>query len=139
MPYNNNLNDELKKSTTQAGLKELLRYADRNSMAHSREVRLPFLSHKLVEFVFSLPNKFKLNQGWTKFILRTAMQPILPKTINWRVDKIGYEPPQAQWLKSERFTHQINTAANTLQLPMVHDTKNVFTQNWRLLMAANYL
>jgi asparagine synthase (glutamine-hydrolysing) len=139
MPYSNNLNEELKKSTTQAGLKELLRYADRNSMAHSREVRLPFLSHKLVEFVFSLPNEFKINKGWTKFILRTAMQPTLPRSINWRVDKIGYEPPQAQWLKSERFTHQINAAANTLQLPIVNDTKNVFTQNWRLLMAANYL
>ena len=38
--------------STGLGLKELLRYADRNSMAHSREVRLPFLSQKLVEFVF---------------------------------------------------------------------------------------
>ncbi len=39
-------------NTTREGLVELLRYADRNSMAHSREVRLPFLDHHLVEFVF---------------------------------------------------------------------------------------
>ena len=37
------------------GLEELLRFADRNSMAHGREVRLPFLNHELVEFIFSLP------------------------------------------------------------------------------------
>src|ERR1051326_1879748 len=52
------------------GLEELLRYADRNSMAHGREVRLPFLSHELVEFLFSLPSNFKIREGWTKWILR---------------------------------------------------------------------
>src|SRR6266545_4380552 len=44
-------------NTTRQGLVELLRYADRNSMAHSREVRLPFLDHRLVEFVFRLPDE----------------------------------------------------------------------------------
>ncbi len=41
------------------GLDELLRYADRNSMAHGREVRLPFLSHELVEFIFTLAAEFQ--------------------------------------------------------------------------------
>src|SRR6202008_716869 len=74
------LNKTLKQHTTLSGLKELLRYADRNSMAHSREVRLPFLSHKLVEFVFSLPDEYKLNNGWTKFILRSAIEDIFPSS-----------------------------------------------------------
>jgi asparagine synthase (glutamine-hydrolysing) len=82
------------------GLEELLRYADRNSMAHSREVRLPFLSHELVEFVFSLPSNFKIRNGFTKWILRNSMQDILPQEIAWRKDKIGYEPPQQQWMQS---------------------------------------
>ena len=69
-------------------------------MAHSREVRLPFLSHELVEFVFSLPATFKIHLGWTKYILRKAMENILPQEIAWRVDKIGYEPPQKEWLAS---------------------------------------
>lgn len=90
----------LKHDMTVSGLKELLRYADRNSMAHSVEVRLPFLSHKLVEFVFSLPDTFKLKEGWTKMILRETMGNILPAEITWRVDKVAYETPQETWLNN---------------------------------------
>ena len=61
------------------GLEELLRFADRNSMAHGREVRLPFLNHELVEFVFSLPSQLKMHEGWTKFLLRKAMDKKLPR------------------------------------------------------------
>ncbi|MDQ3665633.1 MAG: asparagine synthase (glutamine-hydrolyzing) [Acidobacteriota bacterium] len=84
--------------TTRKGLAELLRYADRNSMAHSREVRLPFLDHHLVEFVFKLPDRLLLRDGWTKWILRSAFRGIVPDAIGFRVDKLGYEPPQQRWL-----------------------------------------
>lgn len=84
--------------TTRRGLAELLRYADRNSMAHSREVRLPFLDHQLVEFVFKLPDRLLLRDGWTKWILRNAFRGIVPFSIAFRVDKLGYEPPQKRWL-----------------------------------------
>jgi len=84
--------------TTRQGLAELLRYADRNSMAHSREVRLPFLDHRLVQFVFTLPDHLILRDGWTKWILRRAFRDIVPNAILTRVDKLGYEPPQQSWL-----------------------------------------
>jgi asparagine synthase (glutamine-hydrolysing) len=84
--------------TTRQGLVELLRYADRNSMAHSREVRLPFLDHSLVEFIFSLPDHLILRGGWTKWILRQAFRGVVPDAILTRVDKLGYEPPQQRWL-----------------------------------------
>lgn len=93
------LNNSLKHDMVVTGLKELLRYADRNSMAHSVEVRLPFLSHKLVEFVFTLPDSFKLKEGWTKMILRESMANILPFEITWRIDKVAYETPQEQWIE----------------------------------------
>lgn len=92
------LRDALYKDTFKGGLHTLLRYADRNSMAHSREVRLPFLDHRLVEFVFSLPDEMILKDGWTKLILRESMDQILPSEITWRVDKIGYETPQSDWI-----------------------------------------
>jgi asparagine synthase (glutamine-hydrolysing) len=141
LPYANELNLALKHSTSVNGLKELLRYADRNSMAHSREVRLPFLSHKLVEFVFSLPDEYKLNSGWTKFVLRKAMDKILPPSICWRVDKIGYEPPQHIWIKSEKFAQEIQQAAKTLNISRIDETSNdsVFNQDWRLLMASKFI
>ena len=82
------------------GLQELLRYADRNSMAHSREVRLPFLNKDLVEFCFSLPDDYKLNNGWTKLVMRKAFESVLPHEVAWRKDKIGFEPPQNDWLRS---------------------------------------
>ncbi|MBS1742096.1 MAG: asparagine synthase (glutamine-hydrolyzing) [Bacteroidetes bacterium] len=94
------LNEALYRSTMCGDLQTLLRYADRNSMANSREVRLPFLSHELVSFLFTLPADFKIHEGWTKYILRTTFSKILPESIAWRVDKIGYEPPEKQWMKS---------------------------------------
>ncbi len=141
MPYKNQLNTKLKNSTTKTGLKELLRYADRNSMAHSREVRLPFLSHKLVEFIFSLPDSYKLNDGWTKFVLRKAMDTTLPKSICWRVDKIGYEPPQKNWVQAEKFKIAINKAVKQLDVKRdsIENSNSLFNQEWRLLMASKYL
>ena len=85
-------------NTTREGLVELLRYADRNSMAHSREVRLPFLDHRLVEFVFRLPERLLLRGAWTKWILRESFRGIVPDPIVDRVDKLGYMPPQKRWL-----------------------------------------
>jgi asparagine synthase (glutamine-hydrolysing) len=85
-------------NTTREGLVELLRYADRNSLAHSREVRLPFLDHNLVEFVFKLPERLLLRDGWTKWIIREAFRDLVPAEISNRIDKLGYMPPQAQWL-----------------------------------------
>ena len=101
-PPVSHLNEILYFNTRQVGLGELLRYADRNSMAHSCEVRLPFLSHELVEYIFSLPSHFKIRDGFTKWILRKAVGNLLPETITWRTDKIGFEPPQQQWLQQKQ-------------------------------------
>lgn len=93
------LNDILYFNTMQQGLNELLHYADRNSMAFGRELRLPFLSHELVSFTFSLPAEYKMQEGFSKWILRQTIAPFLPKEIVWRTDKIGFEPPQQQWMQ----------------------------------------
>lgn len=99
VPYSEGgLKSRLRNDTLRDGLKVLLRFADRNSMAHSREVRLPFLDHKVVEFVFSLPENFLLRSGWTKWILRQSVSSLLPHEVVWRIDKVGFEPPQSAWL-----------------------------------------
>ncbi|PWU00516.1 MAG: asparagine synthetase B, partial [Bacteroidetes bacterium] len=97
-PIVRELNDILYYNTLQFGLEELLIYADRNSMAHGREVRLPFLNHELVEFVFSLQSSYKMKDGYTKWILRESIKKELPAEITWRTDKIGFEPPQNEWM-----------------------------------------
>ncbi len=109
-PAVHELNEYLHFNTCIYGLEELLRYADRNAMAHGRELRLPFLSHELVEFVFSLPPGFKIKQGWTKWLLRHAIQDQLPASVVWRKDKIGFEPPQQQWMENKMIQEKIRAA-----------------------------
>jgi asparagine synthase (glutamine-hydrolysing) len=128
-----NLKMHLKFMLLNRGLNELLRYADRNSMANSIEVRLPFLSHHLVEFVFSLPEEFLINSGWTKFILRSSMNGILPEEIQWRRDKIGYEPPQAQWMKDQKMIDRTKSAQSILIDNSILKPGN-YELNWHHLM-----
>ena len=113
-PELRNLNGALHFNTCTHGLEELLRYADRNSMSFAREVRLPFLSHELVEFIFKLPSSHKIRDGWTKRILRDAMSGKLPDHITWRKDKTGFEPPQHKWMKQDRLAAMINEARQKL-------------------------
>jgi asparagine synthase (glutamine-hydrolysing) len=78
-------------------LPTLLRYGDRNSMAHSREVRLPFCDHRLAEFALSLHPRLHMGDAQTKRLLREAMRGILPEQIRTRWNKQGFLPPQPQW------------------------------------------
>jgi asparagine synthase (glutamine-hydrolysing) len=82
-------------------LQELLRYADRNSMAFSREVRLPFLDHRLVELALSLPSSMLFRDGRSKRVLRDAMRGTVPTEILERRDKVGFMAPWAQWWREE--------------------------------------
>jgi asparagine synthase (glutamine-hydrolysing) len=81
------------------GLPTLLRYADRNSMAFSREVRLPFLDYNLVDFCLRLPDDLLMREGWQKWILRKAATRVVPPSISWRADKVGYAAPLDLWLR----------------------------------------
>lgn len=65
-------------------LPSLLHYSDRISMAFSIECRVPFLDHRLVEYVFSLPDEDKIFEGQTKYILRNSLAGILPEPISSR-------------------------------------------------------
>jgi asparagine synthase (glutamine-hydrolysing) len=80
-------------------LPTLLRYGDRNSMAHSIEVRLPFCDHRLAEFVFGLPADFLMGDVQTKRLLREAMRGLLPESVRTRWNKQGFVPPQDLWIR----------------------------------------
>lgn len=138
---NSNLSNTLKNDLMVTGLKELLRYADRNSMAHSVEVRLPYLDHNLVEFVVQMPDNYKLNQAWTKLLLRKSMEDILPPKITWRVDKIAYETPQNNWLSNIK---------NSVQTKVILEYFNDFgisikekdidnTSDWNYYLTSKYI
>jgi asparagine synthase (glutamine-hydrolysing) len=84
-------------------LTTLLRYGDRNSMGHSREVRLPFCDHRIAEFVFQLPPHLLMGEVQTKRLLRESMRGILPEGIRTRWNKQGFRPPQDLWFASPAF------------------------------------
>tara|TARA_B100000963_G_scaffold239902_1_gene209846 strand:+ start:14842 stop:16692 length:1851 start_codon:yes stop_codon:yes gene_type:complete len=79
---------------------QLLRYEDRNSMAFSIEARVPFVDNKVVEYLYSLPSNQLINSGYTKSVLRDAMENILPEEIRKRRSKLGFSTPQSDWLMS---------------------------------------
>jgi len=145
------LNGALYFNTCIHGLEELLRYADRNSMAHGREARLPFLDHKLVEFLFSLPSHFKIRQGWTKWTLRKTMENILPPQITWNQDKMGFQPPGHSWMHLPAVQEMIHESKKKLVdekiltpevinkkiLPSDAYEKN--NRDWKYLVSAPFL
>jgi asparagine synthase (glutamine-hydrolysing) len=76
-----------------------LRYQDRNSMAHSLEERVPFLTPRLAEFLLALPEQYLLGtDGSSKLVFRAAMRGIVPDDILDRTDKVGFEVPIQVWL-----------------------------------------
>ncbi len=78
----------------------LTHYEDRNSTGCSLEIRLPFLDHRLVDYCLGLPDEMKINNGWSKYVLRASIQE-LPKSIRWRRDKQGFILPEKHWLQTE--------------------------------------
>jgi asparagine synthase (glutamine-hydrolysing) len=83
----------------QTSIPSLLHYEDRLSMAFSREVRVPFLDHRIVEFALACPDEFKIGMGWSKHVLRAAVADVIPSEIAWRKDKNGFGVPQVEWMK----------------------------------------
>lgn len=132
--FKNTLNEALLDSLTQSSLQTLLRYADRNAMANSREVRLPFLSHELVEFVFSLPASYKVHNIWTKAILRFSLNDILPKEITWRKEKVGFEPPNYKSVSPETATWAIDRLIENKVLDIHHVIPE---KNWEYVQVAH--
>lgn len=84
-----------------AGLPQLLRHGDRDSMRFSVESRVPFLTTQTADLLLSLPEDYLIsNEGETKHVFRAAMRGIVPDEILDRKDKIGFETPEKIWLTS---------------------------------------
>lgn len=79
---------------------DMLVKADMMSMANSLEVRVPFLDHTVVDFVFSLPDNYKINQSIRKKILQDTFINLLPQELYNR-PKHGFEVPLLKWFRNE--------------------------------------
>lgn len=112
------LRNQLQQSLMDTVLPALLRYQDRNSMAHSVESRVPFLTTALVDFLYSLPEEFLISsEGETKAVFRAAMRGRVPPSILGRRDKIGFATPTRHWL--EGMGGMLNTVIKNDMPPML--------------------
>jgi len=82
-------------------LVELLMKQDQMSMAASIESRVPFLDHHFAEFAWRVPDDLKVRGSIGKYILKRAVEDLLPREIIYR-KKMGFPTPIRQWLRSER-------------------------------------
>jgi asparagine synthase (glutamine-hydrolysing) len=97
--YTGSLDEVLKREILATNLPALLHWEDRNSMAFSIESRVPFLDHRVVEFLGALPLRQKIRDGVTKYILRKAIKGLVPESIRCRMDKMGFVTPEEVWMR----------------------------------------
>jgi asparagine synthase (glutamine-hydrolysing) len=137
-----NIRDMQKMEIESFQLPKLLRYEDRNSMRHSIEARLPFLDYKLAEVAFGMDNGFKIKDGWTKYVLRTAMAGLVPKNILWRKIKLGFEAPVAAWIKAASASMKSTIGRSAILHSMFKDQPNLEKIDdvilWRLYSIAKW-
>lgn len=118
----------------------LLRFEDKNSMAHAVETRLPFLDYRLVEFNLSLNNNYKIRDGYSKFILRNSMTDKIPKEIAWRRNKISFAPSDDMWVNNENIKKTIFNS-NFLKSLCSKDLSQIAENSqlrWRLFNVAKW-
>jgi asparagine synthase (glutamine-hydrolysing) len=115
----------------------LLRYEDKNSMAHSIESRVPFLDHRLVEFAVSLPTEHKLHGAQAKQVMRHALANIMPPEVLRRRTKIGFggsfsswipelAPLFKQWLDSDHLAVDRYIIRDALRIQLQNRTPKLF-------------
>jgi asparagine synthase (glutamine-hydrolysing) len=98
---------------TQRLAEMLLMRVDKIGMAHSIEARVPFLDHRIVEYTMSIPQRLKVpNNKTTKYLLKKAVEPILPHDIIYR-KKQGFAAPVKEWLKSDWFEYAKHNLLNS--------------------------
>jgi asparagine synthase (glutamine-hydrolysing) len=102
----------------------ILRQVDRNSMAFSVEARVPFLDHRLVEFLYRLPPNQILRNGYTKYAYRQAMREIIPDEIRLRTDKRGFAVPDRLLLKGA-LTFVRNIISGLSSTSSIYDVENM--------------
>ncbi|MFR9303124.1 MAG: asparagine synthase (glutamine-hydrolyzing) [[Clostridium] symbiosum] len=93
-----NLNEMIYKEIRKTQLPHILRMEDRGYMAHSMESRVPFIDYRYLEEAIQIPPMSKIQNGYTKYLLREKMQNTIPDEVVWRKSKNGWSSPGKRWV-----------------------------------------
>lgn len=88
---------------------DILLKADRMSMAHSLELRVPFMDRKVFEVASALPISLRVNKGSTKYAMRKAASRHIPEEVSKR-KKLGFPVPTGIWLREEKYYNKVKAA-----------------------------
>ena len=105
-------------------LNDIEQKADKISMAHSLELRVPYLDKKIAELANSIPTKYLVNRHDTKYALRKASEKVLPEEWAQR-PKLGFPTPIKQWLKEPRFYKQVRALFTEDFVDDIFDQKKI--------------
>jgi asparagine synthase (glutamine-hydrolysing) len=94
-----------------------MRSGNKSSMGVPLEVRAPFLDYRVVDFAFTLPLGYLINNGWLKWILRETVKDILPSEVVWRKTKRGFPFPHAEWTAASK--DRFFVVLETLECPYI--------------------
>jgi len=100
---------------------------DRMEMAHSVEGRLPFLDHKLVEFVTTLPISMKINNLTEKYILRESVKPVLTETLYKRQKHPFLAPPSSTNVNNKMFLFLCEYIGDNISKVPFVDSKKILS------------
>lgn len=99
--FDNTFRQALYHAQFHGSLPRILHDVDRNSMAFSLEVRLPFLDYRIIEFSYMISDDLMFHRGFTKYVLRKSVRAYLPKKIWSRRQKLGLPTPFEKWMLLE--------------------------------------
>jgi asparagine synthase (glutamine-hydrolysing) len=125
------LNQKLYLKLKYTSIPTLLTKADKIAMANSVESRYPFLDYRVAEYALNLPAKYKIHNGFTKYILRESVKDLLPIEVYDRTDKVGFEIPTNKFKNN---FHRVNLVdrlknINTSNLPLIQKDKFISFYN----------
>lgn len=105
---------------------DILLKADKMSMAHSLEVRVPFLDKKVMAIASQLPTEYRVSNTATKYAMRLAARKALPE-VSANRKKIGFPVPIRNWMREERFYQQIKEYFMSDEAVTFFDTEEIMT------------
>jgi len=130
------LNDALFESYT-LFLGNILRWGEHSAASHGIECVMPLSNYpELTEYAFSIPSSFKIHHGWNKYLLRKAMEGIVPDEIGKRRQKMGFYFPEHKWL-NEIYKPTLDTLQKMEDPENCINKKNIFENINRLYTPEN--